>query len=237
MPCTVSTCPAHLPPLSHQLLQWDARASPVCHFSNVPLCTCHPLMKVFIDALVHGFVGGLCCPATFLRGVEACCRFLFSACVLVLSTCLTQASLKHRQRACLREPCVLVPSLAAPHHYLASFSSSSHPHMLPILCGDRSGTANNAGAILVLGRDLVVFPKMIHPLPPTGNSNTSSPDGGQDDTWMAVSAFPHASNHVQAVEESHCFTMAYTAWTVSQLCVRLACKKALAQHLCSAVYT
>ncbi|MBA0745128.1 hypothetical protein Gogos_007717, partial [Gossypium gossypioides] len=28
------------------------------------------------------------------------------------------------------------------------------------------GTANNAGAILVLGRDLVVVPKLIHPLPP-----------------------------------------------------------------------
>ncbi|CAI5961429.1 unnamed protein product [Closterium sp. NIES-64] len=44
------------------------------------------------------------------------------------------------------------------------------------------GTANNAGAILVLGRDLVVFPKMIHPLPPTGNPANSSDD--QDDTWM-----------------------------------------------------
>ncbi|CAM8985472.1 unnamed protein product [Rhodiola kirilowii] len=29
-----------------------------------------------------------------------------------------------------------------------------------------SGTANNAGAILVLGRDLVVVPKLIHPIPP-----------------------------------------------------------------------
>ncbi|CAI5986531.1 unnamed protein product [Closterium sp. NIES-65] len=47
------------------------------------------------------------------------------------------------------------------------------------------GTANNAGAILVLGRDLVVFPKMIHPLPPTGNPANSSDD--QDDTWMQVS--------------------------------------------------
>ena len=28
------------------------------------------------------------------------------------------------------------------------------------------GTANNAGAILVIGRDLVVYPKLIHPLPP-----------------------------------------------------------------------
>ncbi|CAI5506715.1 unnamed protein product [Closterium sp. Naga37s-1] len=44
------------------------------------------------------------------------------------------------------------------------------------------GTANNAGAILVLGRDLVVFPKMIHPLPPTGNPANSSDD--QDDTTL-----------------------------------------------------
>lgn len=29
------------------------------------------------------------------------------------------------------------------------------------------GTANNAGAILVLGRDLTLVPKLIHPLPPT----------------------------------------------------------------------
>jgi len=29
------------------------------------------------------------------------------------------------------------------------------------------GTANNAGAILVVGRDLVVVPKLIHPLPPS----------------------------------------------------------------------
>ena len=29
------------------------------------------------------------------------------------------------------------------------------------------GTANNAGAILVLGRDLTLYPKLIHPLPPS----------------------------------------------------------------------
>eukprot|EP00232_Nephroselmis_pyriformis_P020890 CAMPEP_0182865234 /NCGR_PEP_ID=MMETSP0034_2-20130328/7583_1 /TAXON_ID=156128 /ORGANISM="Nephroselmis pyriformis, Strain CCMP717" /LENGTH=859 /DNA_ID=CAMNT_0024997525 /DNA_START=139 /DNA_END=2715 /DNA_ORIENTATION=- len=33
------------------------------------------------------------------------------------------------------------------------------------------GTANNAGAILVLGRDLVMVPKLIHPLPPTTAAN------------------------------------------------------------------
>eukprot|EP00252_Welwitschia_mirabilis_P026987 TRINITY_DN906_c0_g1_i3.p1 TRINITY_DN906_c0_g1~~TRINITY_DN906_c0_g1_i3.p1 ORF type:complete len:977 (-),score=235.62 TRINITY_DN906_c0_g1_i3:679-3609(-) len=45
------------------------------------------------------------------------------------------------------------------------------------------GTANNAGAILVLGRDLVVVPKLIHPLPPAITSSEASHDG-IDDTWM-----------------------------------------------------
>ncbi|KAL8154115.1 hypothetical protein V2J09_011875 [Rumex salicifolius] len=38
------------------------------------------------------------------------------------------------------------------------------------------GTANNAGAILVLGRDLVVVPKLIHPLPPAGEHHSLSTD-------------------------------------------------------------
>ncbi|XP_039004838.1 serine/threonine-protein phosphatase BSL2 homolog [Hibiscus syriacus] len=38
------------------------------------------------------------------------------------------------------------------------------------------GTANNPGPILVLGRDLVVFPKLIHPLPPA-MSPEASPEG------------------------------------------------------------
>eukprot|EP01025_Chloroclados_australasicus_P061670 TRINITY_DN8107_c0_g1_i2.p2 TRINITY_DN8107_c0_g1~~TRINITY_DN8107_c0_g1_i2.p2 ORF type:complete len:115 (+),score=14.92 TRINITY_DN8107_c0_g1_i2:30-347(+) len=33
------------------------------------------------------------------------------------------------------------------------------------------GTANNAGAILVLGRDLVMVPKLIHPLPPAASGH------------------------------------------------------------------
>ncbi|GMI92277.1 BRI1 suppressor 1 (BSU1)-like 2 [Hibiscus trionum] len=44
------------------------------------------------------------------------------------------------------------------------------------------GTANNAGAILVLGRDLVVVPKLIHPIPPA--SPEASPERHIDDTWM-----------------------------------------------------
>ncbi|KAG7591161.1 Calcineurin-like phosphoesterase domain ApaH type [Arabidopsis thaliana x Arabidopsis arenosa] len=46
------------------------------------------------------------------------------------------------------------------------------------------GTANNAGAILVLGRDLVVVPKLIHPLPPALSSPETSPERHIEDTWM-----------------------------------------------------
>ncbi|XP_052190450.1 serine/threonine-protein phosphatase BSL3-like isoform X2 [Diospyros lotus] len=46
------------------------------------------------------------------------------------------------------------------------------------------GTANNAGAILVLGRDLVVVPKLIHPLPPAISSPEGSPERHIEDTWM-----------------------------------------------------
>nr|ACF79850.1 unknown [Zea mays] len=46
------------------------------------------------------------------------------------------------------------------------------------------GTANNAGAILVLGRDLVVVPKLIHPLPPAITSPETSPEHHIEDTWM-----------------------------------------------------
>ncbi|RZR78694.1 hypothetical protein BHM03_00004116 [Ensete ventricosum] len=46
------------------------------------------------------------------------------------------------------------------------------------------GTANNAGAILVLGRDLVVVPKLIHPLPPAVSSLETSPEHHIEDTWM-----------------------------------------------------
>ncbi|KAH9311050.1 hypothetical protein KI387_026085, partial [Taxus chinensis] len=46
------------------------------------------------------------------------------------------------------------------------------------------GTANNAGAILVLGRDLVVVPKLIHPLPPAITSPETSPERHAEDTWM-----------------------------------------------------
>ncbi|KAI7745174.1 hypothetical protein M8C21_019168 [Ambrosia artemisiifolia] len=43
------------------------------------------------------------------------------------------------------------------------------------------GTANNAGALLVVGRGLMVVPKLIHPLPPPLNSPENSPE---HDAWM-----------------------------------------------------
>ncbi|WRX11103.1 Calcineurin-like phosphoesterase domain [Theobroma cacao] len=46
------------------------------------------------------------------------------------------------------------------------------------------GTANNAGAILVVGRGLVIVPKLIHPLPPPIQSPETSPERVADDTWM-----------------------------------------------------
>ncbi|KAL0914409.1 hypothetical protein M5K25_014753 [Dendrobium thyrsiflorum] len=47
------------------------------------------------------------------------------------------------------------------------------------------GTANNAGAILVLGRDLVVVPKLIHPLlPPAICSAETSSEHHIEDMWM-----------------------------------------------------
>ncbi|KAK4741575.1 hypothetical protein SAY87_025163 [Trapa incisa] len=46
------------------------------------------------------------------------------------------------------------------------------------------GTANNAGAILVVGRGLVVVPKLIHPLPPPLLSPETSPERFVEDKWM-----------------------------------------------------
>jgi hypothetical protein len=58
-----------------------------------------------------------------------------------------------------------------------------------------TGTANNAGAILVLGRDLVVVPKLIHPLPPAITSPEASPDHIED-TWMQVTLILLQTSHV-----------------------------------------
>eukprot|EP00898_Chlorokybus_atmophyticus_P005273 jgi/Chlat1/5747/Chrsp38S05574 len=47
------------------------------------------------------------------------------------------------------------------------FERFAQGHLITVFSATNyCGTANNAGAILVLGRDLVVVPKLIHPLPP-----------------------------------------------------------------------
>ena len=46
------------------------------------------------------------------------------------------------------------------------------------------GTANNAGAILVLGRDLTLYPKLIHPLPPLAMESLSPSDRVDDNLWL-----------------------------------------------------
>lgn len=58
----------------------------------------------------------------------------------------------------------------------------------------RAGTANNAGAILVVGRGLVVVPKLIHPLPPPLQSPETSPERVIDDTWMQVNHHIYTNN-------------------------------------------
>ncbi len=61
-----------------------------------------------------------------------------------------------------------------------------------------AANAGNAGAILVLGRDLVMVPKLIHPLPPQTPRSPKMQNGSDDleeepptphpvnDTWMQV---------------------------------------------------
>ncbi len=49
------------------------------------------------------------------------------------------------------------------------------------------GTANNAGAILVLGRDLTLYPKLIHPLPPS-----AALEDGIDGAARACGVLRHA---------------------------------------------
>lgn len=71
------------------------------------------------------------------------------------------------------------------------FERFAQGHLITIFSATNyCGSANNAGAILVLGRNLVLVPKLIHPLPP---ATPRSPDsGGVEDenaggTWMQVS--------------------------------------------------
>lgn len=51
------------------------------------------------------------------------------------------------------------------------------------------GTANDAGATLVVRRGLVVVLKLIHPLPPPLHSLETSPEQFVEDKWIRVSGF------------------------------------------------
>lgn len=69
------------------------------------------------------------------------------------------------------------------------FERFAQGHLITVFSATNyCGTANNAGAILVVGRDLLVVPKLIHPLPPTIKPGAESPgdEGGLlDDMWMS----------------------------------------------------
>ncbi|KAL2984487.1 hypothetical protein AAZX31_12G090800 [Glycine max] len=64
------------------------------------------------------------------------------------------------------------------------FERFAQGHLITLFSATNYCTANNAGAILVLGRDLVVVPKLIHPLPPAISSPETSPERHIEDTWM-----------------------------------------------------
>lgn len=95
-------------------------------------------------------------------------------------------------------PSAIHPCLPAP---APTTGSIPHPPLTPARSATNyCGTANNAGAILVLGRDLVMVPKLIHPLPPSTPRTPGSLGGSGDeieedpptphpgiaDTWMAA---------------------------------------------------
>ncbi len=69
------------------------------------------------------------------------------------------------------------------------------------------GTANNAGAILVMGRNLVLVPKLIHPLPPRADDDASSDDldSKPAEAWMQVShsflSCAHSSLCLQSIND------------------------------------
>ena len=81
------------------------------------------------------------------------------------------------------------------------FERFAHGHLITLFSATNyCGTANNAGARLVLGRDNVMVPKLIHPLPPSTPRGSPAPGSGLDideepptpyihggaaDTWMA----------------------------------------------------
>ncbi|GMH40175.1 hypothetical protein BSKO_08079 [Bryopsis sp. KO-2023] len=70
------------------------------------------------------------------------------------------------------------------------FERFAQGHLITIFSATNyCGSANNAGAILVLGRNLVLVPKLIHPIPPTtprSDSGGLEEENGASGTWMQV---------------------------------------------------
>jgi len=67
------------------------------------------------------------------------------------------------------------------------FERFAQGHLITVFSATNyCGTANNAGAILVVGRDLVVVPKLIHPLPPSGEGDSPLKFGEAEaaDPWI-----------------------------------------------------
>ena len=92
-------------------------------------------------------------------------------------------------------------------HVCGSSCCRSHLHIYAYPCTD-SHVFLSVGAILVLGRDLVMVPKLIHPLPPNMPGTPKSPAYGEPieeepptphpmtDTWMQVMS--EQTRHCQA---------------------------------------
>ena len=96
-------------------------------------------------------------------------------------------------RDCLLQNNDLQMIVRAHECVMDGFERFAQGHLITLFSATNyCGTANNAGAILVLGRNLVLVPKLIHPLPPTtprSSESTREEDRQQPtDTWMQVSS-------------------------------------------------
>lgn len=134
-----------------------------------------------------------CCPGQQLQSLllQACLHAAgCQACPVVCMSIMPLASRRARQ-AGASVVCWLAFSHLGPHWGCTLVLLSQRQAMTyRLIC---------AGAILVLGRDLVMVPKLIHPLPPNGPGTPKSPAYGEPieeepptphpmtDTWMQVS--------------------------------------------------
>jgi hypothetical protein len=101
----------------------------------------------------------------------------------------------------------------------------------------------HAGAILVLGRDLVMVPKLIHPLPPNMPGTPKSPAYGEPieeepptphpmtDTWMQVSHVP--SQLGECMISSMCCEAIQSRICSCLLLLFATCEQHSASHQCA----